>query len=679
MFPDLTSPDLTTVSKAPYNIIDQAAQWIPVAKNTRLAARLWRPDITDAVPVVIEIIPYRRQDGTLPVDERIHPYWAGHGVAALRVDLRGCGDSDGILKDEYLKLEQDDAIAIIEWAAQQPWCNGNVGMTGLSWGGFASLQVAARRPKSLKAIISIGATVDRYNDDIHYKNGCLLNENFGWGTSLTAFTTRPPDPLTVGEKWRSIWLDRLENLNFFAANWFKHQTRDAYWEHGSICENFDDIRIPVMIVSGWNDLYVNALPALMDNIKGHCHSVCGPWAHHFPHLGTPGPSYDYLGASLAWWHQWLGNDQIAPQAKKTHLTFIKESADPKPFDLSVAGRWIESQTWPPSIKIKHKYLSKDGLTDKVVNPSPIQIHSPVETGVEAGEWIPHCSGSEISGCQKSIDAQSTCFDSDILEKHIDVFGRPEITISLRSNAPTGNLIVRLCDVSPSGSSELVSIGVLNLTHRNGNKFPKLMPIGETQSLAIKLDNTGHRFLPGQKIRIALSTAYWPFVWPAVNNPTLTLTEKPACLSLPTLVNLEEEDVQPNPPVAPPMSAITQKRKPNSNRDVEYDFNENKVKLKIKDDLGELLYHKHNLVTSAIKHEYYEISNNAPLSSMAQISWSFEYSRDNWMTRTVTETIMTSDEKYYYLKAKVRAYENEKNIFEKSFKHKIIRVNGKPCY
>ena len=472
-----------------------------------------------------------------------------------------------------------------------------------------------------------------------------------------------------------MWLDRLENLNFFAANWFKHQTRDAYWEHGSICENFDDIRIPVMIVSGWNDLYVNALPALMDNIKGHCHSVCGPWAHHFPHLGTPGPSYDYLGASLAWWHQWLGNDQIAPQAKKTHLTFIKESADPKPFDLSVAGRWIESQTWPPSIKIKHKYLSKDGLTDKVVNPSPIQIHSPVETGVEAGEWIPHCSGSEISGCQKSIDAQSTCFDSDILEKHIDVFGRPEITISLRSNAPTGNLIVRLCDVSPSGSSELVSIGVLNLTHRNGNKFPKLMPIGETQSLAIKLDNTGHRFLPGQKIRIALSTAYWPFVWPAVNNPTLTLTEKPACLSLPTLVNLEEEDVQPNPPVAPPMSAITQKRKPNSNRDVEYDFNENKVKLKIKDDLGELLYHKHNLVTSAIKHEYYEISNNAPLSSMAQISWSFEYSRDNWMTRTITETIMTSDEKYYYLKAKVRAYENEKTIFEKSFKHKIIRVNG----
>ena len=513
-------------------------------------------------------------------------------------------------------------------------------------------------------------------DDIHYKNGCLLNENFGWGTSLTAFTTRPPDPVTVGEKWRSIWLDRLKNLNFFAANWFKHQTRDEYWEHGSICENFDDINIPVMIVSGWNDLYVNALPALMDNIKGHCHAVCGPWAHHFPHLGTPGPSYDYLGASLAWWHQWLGKNQVAPQAEKTHLTFIKDSAEPNPFDLSVAGRWIESQTWPPSIKIKRKYLSKTGLTDKVVKASPIQIHSPVETGVEAGEWIPHCSGSEISGCQKSIDAQSTCFDSDILEKHIDVFGRPELTISLQSSAPTGNLIVRLCDVSPSGRSELVSIGVLNLTHRNGNKSPILMPIGETQSLKLKMDNTGHRFLPGQKIRIALSTAYWPFVWPAADNPTLVLADQPACLSLPMLINLEEKSVQPNRPIAPPISALTNKRLPNSKREVKYDSHQNKINLTIEDDLGELLYHKHNLVTSAVKHENYEISDSDPLSSKAEISWNFEYTRDNWTARNISETILTNNKKYYFLTAKVRAYEHGKKIFEKSFNHKIIRVTGK---
>ena len=109
MFPDLNSPELSIVSDTPHAVIDKPTEWIPVSKNTRLAARLWRPDTSKTVPVIVEIVPYRRQDGTLPVDERMHPYWAGHGIATLRVDLRGCGDSDGVLKDEYLRVEQDDA------------------------------------------------------------------------------------------------------------------------------------------------------------------------------------------------------------------------------------------------------------------------------------------------------------------------------------------------------------------------------------------------------------------------------------------------------------------------------------------------------------------------------------------------------------------------------------------
>jgi putative CocE/NonD family hydrolase len=674
MFPDMNSPELVIVSDTPYTVIDQPTEWISVSKDIQLAARLWRPDITVPVPVVVEIIPYRRQDGTLPIDERMHPYWAGHGVATLRVDLRGCGDSDGILEDEYLKLEQDDAIAVIKWAEKQPWCNGNVGMTGLSWGGFAALQVAARRPKALKAIIAIGATVDRYNDDVHYKNGCLLNENFGWGTSLTAFTSRPPDPSVVGKKWRSMWLNRLENLKFFAVEWFQHQTRDDYWKHGSICENFDAIEIPVMIISGWNDLYVNALPALMDNLKGRCHAVCGPWAHHFPHLGTPGPSYDYLGSSLAWWRQWLSDEPARLGTEKTHLTFIKDSSMPNPFVMTVAGRWIDDQTWPlPSNTMSHLYMAKAGLTSKAVDAPPVQIHSPVDTGAMAGEWVPHCSGAEVAGCQRLTDAQSTCFDGDILDQAIDVFGCPEITISLQSNSTTGHLIVRLCDVAPSGSSELISIGVLNLTHRNGNENPIPMPVGETQSLQLRLDYAGHRFLPGHKIRIALSTAYWPFIWPAVENPVLTLAKKPACLSLPGRQKQEEGSVQVNPPIAPPASALTEKRVPQSKRQVTHDMHQGKTSLTIRDDLGEVVFEAHGLVTSAVKYESYEITAGDPLSSQARFGWEFEYSRDDWAVRTVTETQLMCDHYYYFLTATVRAYEQGKQVFERTFDHKIARM------
>ncbi|WP_340147095.1 CocE/NonD family hydrolase [Halomonas sp. PA16-9] len=113
-------------------------------------------------------------------DELTHPYFAGHGYACVRVDMRGNGESDGLMEDEYAPQEQADALEVIEWIASQPWCNGQLGMMGISWGGFNSLQVAALRPESLKAIITLCSTDDRYADDIHYKGGNMLLENLGW-------------------------------------------------------------------------------------------------------------------------------------------------------------------------------------------------------------------------------------------------------------------------------------------------------------------------------------------------------------------------------------------------------------------------------------------------------------------------------------------------------------------
>ncbi|MGX9080779.1 CocE/NonD family hydrolase, partial [Klebsiella pneumoniae] len=90
--------------------------------------------------------------------------------------------------DEYLLQEQDDALEVIDWLCQQPWCDGNLGMMGISWGGFNSLQVAARQPEALKAIITLCSTDDRYADDIHYKGGNLLLENFGWAATMLNFS-----------------------------------------------------------------------------------------------------------------------------------------------------------------------------------------------------------------------------------------------------------------------------------------------------------------------------------------------------------------------------------------------------------------------------------------------------------------------------------------------------------
>src|SRR5882672_3912227 len=205
--------------------------WIPMSDGTRLAARVWMPEDAERkpVPAILEYIPYRRRDGTRDWDDLSHPYLAAHGYACIRLDIRGTGDSEGVILDEYLKQELDDAVEAIAWLAKQPWCNGNVGMMGISWGGFNSLQVAARRPPALKAVISLCSTVDRYADDIHYKGGCLLIENFGWASTMLSYSSRPPDPLIAGgNRWRDMWLTRLENQQFLAPLWLKHQHRDAY-------------------------------------------------------------------------------------------------------------------------------------------------------------------------------------------------------------------------------------------------------------------------------------------------------------------------------------------------------------------------------------------------------------------------------------------------------------------
>ena len=187
--------------------------WISLSDGTRLAARIWLPVDAEAhpVPAILEYLPYRKNDDTAFRDALHHPYFAGHGYAAVRVDLRGSGESDGILYDEYLEQEQDDALEVLSWLEAQPWCSGEVGMIGLSWGGFNGLQVAARRPPQLKAVIALGFTDDRYHDDVHYKGGVLLAHDMNvWASNMLGFLASPPDPQHYGDAWREVWLERLE-------------------------------------------------------------------------------------------------------------------------------------------------------------------------------------------------------------------------------------------------------------------------------------------------------------------------------------------------------------------------------------------------------------------------------------------------------------------------------------
>src|SRR5919199_4118507 len=251
-----------------------------MSDGARLAARLWLPD--DAaerpVPAILEYLPYRKGDAFAVRDSRHPPWFAAHGYAGVRVDIRGSGDSDGLLLDEYLPSEQDDALEVIAWLAEQPWCSGAVGMLGISWGGFNGLQVAARRPPALKAVVSMCASDDRYADDVHYAGGCVLAvDMLQWAATMLTLTAMPPDPAAVGDGWRATWLERLDGLEPMVRPWLAHQRRDGYWRQGSVCEDYATIQAPVYVVGGWSDGYSNAIPRLMAGLPRPHKGLIGPW------------------------------------------------------------------------------------------------------------------------------------------------------------------------------------------------------------------------------------------------------------------------------------------------------------------------------------------------------------------------------------------------------------------
>ena len=165
-------------------------------------------------------------------------------------------------------------MEVIAWLAVQPWCTGAVGMMGHSWGGFNALQVAARRPPALRAIITSCSTDDRYADDIHYMGGALLLDNLRWASTMFAHNSRPPDPAVVGARWREMWLERLRGSGLWIDTWLRHPRRDAFWKQGSVCEDFAAIQCPVLAVGGWLDGYSNAIPRLMAGARR-----AAPWAH----------------------------------------------------------------------------------------------------------------------------------------------------------------------------------------------------------------------------------------------------------------------------------------------------------------------------------------------------------------------------------------------------------------
>ena len=498
---------------------------IPLKDGTELAARIWLPEDAeqDPVPAILEYLPYRKRDGTYERDALTQPWLAGHGYAGVRVDIRGSGESDGLLSDEYAKQEQEDALEIIAWLAAQPWCSGAVGMMGISWGGFNGLQVAALRPPALKAIVTICSTDDRYADDVHYMGGAKLNAGFGWASFFFGAMCHPPDPALVGERWRAMWLERLANLPLFLEIWTEHQRRDAYWRHGSVCEDYAAIQCPVYAVGGWTDGYTNAIPRLLERLAVPRKGLIGPWAHAYPHFALPGPQIGFLQDMLRWWDHWLKGAETGVMDEPMLRAWMTDSVKPATYHETLPGRWVAEPSWPPpESKPLRLFLTDDGLRPERAPLAARAVCSPQTVGKDAGSWCPFGRGADQAGDQRADDARSLVFETPPLDETIEILGAAIVTLEIASDRPIANIAVRLCDVHPSAESLRVSFGVQNLTHRNSHERPEPLVPGERYQVRVQLNDAGVVFPAGHRIRLALSTTYWPMIWPAPEAATLTI-------------------------------------------------------------------------------------------------------------------------------------------------------------
>jgi uncharacterized protein len=489
--------------------------WIALPDRTRLAAKLWRPKRAGRHPVILEYLPYRLRDGTRARDQAMHAYLAGHGYSCIRLDIRGSGDSEGLYQDEYTEQEQADGCAAIAWIAAQDWCDGQVAMIGISWGGFNGLQIAARQPPALKTVITVGSTDDRYATDVHYIGGCLSKDNLDWSATMMASNDLPPDPAVVGAGWRDQWLARMQANHPWGLLWLSHQRRDTYWKQGSVCEDFSAIKVPVYAVSGWSDNYSESIPRLLAGLTVPRRGLIGPWAHSFPLDVTVGPAIGWLQEALRWSDHWLKGRDTGIMEEPMLRVWMQDALSPQTCYLERAGRWVGEDQWPsPRIKPRKHHLGPTGTLSFFAQSGQRSICSSLWVGLSAGEIGRYGEDADWPPDQREDDGGSLVFLSDPLTERTEILGAPRLHITLPSDKAQALISVRLNDVAPNGASARVTVGLLNLTHRESHEHPTSLIPGETYTATVELDDIAYAFPPGHRIAVSLSTTYWPIAWPS---------------------------------------------------------------------------------------------------------------------------------------------------------------------
>ena len=510
-------PALAAVPPSPpsYNIRMENT-WIPMKDGVRLAVTLYTPDggkASEKFPAILEYHPYRKDDGTAERDYSLYAYFVRRGYVCARVDIRGFGSSEGVPTDrEYSEQEQLDGLQIIAWLAHQSWSNGNVGMMGISWSGFNSLQMAMRHAPELKAIIAVDATAELFHDDVHYIDGMAHVDEFELNMDMAPGITGAPG-YTLDEK--------VLSLRFDAPPWsllyFKHQHDGPFWR--SPVRPYSEIEIPSFLIGGLLDGYRDSVTDMLQQTKAPLKAIVGPWNHTFPHDAVPGPQIEWREEAVRWWDYWLKGHDTGVMNDPKLIIYMQHWHPPDPNLEKVPGEWRREDSWPPRDMHETVFFPQPNHTlENTAPPKDVhQLKYVPSIGVESGFWW-----GELLSDPRPVDAFSLVYDSAPLKEELAILGRPQALLQASATAPLADWFTRLSDVAPDGTVTQITGAGLSGAQRDSMAEPQDLEPGKVYPIKITMHLTSWVFPKGHRIRLAISNSLWPMVLPTSYSMTTSL-------------------------------------------------------------------------------------------------------------------------------------------------------------
>jgi len=523
---------------------------IPLKDGASLSADLYRPAGDGKFPALMSFYPYHKDDMIGASFEESRRYFAERGYAHLLIDFRGLGGSDGVACEAMHRQEGIDGAQACEWIARQKWCDGNVGMWGLSYGGISSLKVAAENPPHLKAIIPIQGSADIYRDYIA-PGGCrtALGSYGAWGSFMLAMNLMPPTNTDREGRWYRVWMDRLEHNVPYVLPWFDHPDYDEYWSSKAV--DASTITIPTFIIGGWRDIFPEGMPALYPQLKGPKKLLMGPWMHGLPD-GSPYEAIEFLPEMKRWFDHYVRGEKNGIEKDAAVTINIQNSRE--------GNSWRHEHEWPIARAKAHTlFLAASGalqLTADREEQGENYRGNPT-VGAAAGLWDPMALGVGLPQDQTDDDLKSLTFTSEPLAEDLEISGAPVTVIHAAiTRGDDANLVAKLCDVDPDGGSALITTGWLKASHRNSIARREKLRIGEAYEFQIALWSTAYRVPKGHQIRLSFSCSDFPHLWPDRENPELRVFfggKRASSISIPAVPVSKEQPhgMEIRPPATTP--------------------------------------------------------------------------------------------------------------------------------